>query len=339
MKKIWRVVFIVFTTLLVLTIGGGICLYTLVQPVNPATQQQIKFVIPKGQPIIKIANNLKEKNLIKHPLVFRLVVKKQGLENKIQAGSFDLSTNMNVWQIAKILTQGTNDIWLTIPEGWRREEIAESITKLDLQDYNKDDFLNLSAGFEGQLFPDSYLIPKMMSTQALFNLLTNTFEKKINNLETEINQAKNNSLLSKAEIDPTQDFMPILVMASILEREAKGFEQMQTVSGVLWNRMIINMSLQVDASLQYIKGFNEVADDWWVPPLAVDKQIESPFNTYLNVGLPPKPICNPGLDAIKAALTPKETDYLYYLHDRQGKIHFASNLNEHNNNVNKYLRI
>ena len=338
MKKIWRVVFIVFTTLLVLTIGGGICLYTLVQPTNPTTQQQIKFVIPKGQPIIKIANNLKEKKLIKHPLVFRLVVKKQGLENKIQAGSFDLSANMNIWQITKILTQGTNDIWLTIPEGWRREEIAASIAKLDLSDYSKDEFLNLSAGFEGQLFPDSYLIPKMMSTQALFNLLTNTFEKKVASLETEIKQTKNNSLLSKAKIDPDKDFMPILVMASILEREARGFAQMQTVSGVLWNRIAINMFLQVDASLQYIKGFNKTVDDWWVPPLAVDKEIESPFNTYLNVGLPPKPICNPGLDAIKAALTPNETNYLYYLHDRQGKIHFAVSFEEHNNNINKYLR-
>lgn len=98
------------------------------------------------------------------------------------------------------------------------------------------------------------------------------------------------------------------------------------------------MSLDVDATLQYAKGYNRLEKSWWTPPTSADKQIKSAFNTYMNPGLPPQPIANPGLDAIKAALRPTESDNIFYLHDPQGNIHYAVTLTEHNRNIERYLR-
>lgn len=339
-RKLLTKILIILPIILILTLAGlAFYIYQSIKPLDPQAQQQVKFIIPKGQAISIIAQRLSEEELIKNPLVFRLVVKQQRLEDKIQAGSFDLSASMSTTQIAKALTQGTNDIWLTIPEGWRREEIAQSLVALELADFDQEEFLDLTLNSEGQLFPDSYLIPKLISTQAVVNLLTNTFEKKVDiGLAEEIEQAKDNSLLIEANINPDQNFNKILVMASILEREAKGYQQMRQVAGVLWNRLIIGMPLQVDATLQYVKGYNKQLDDWWATPLAADKELNSAFNTYKNADLPPAPICNPGLDAIKAALDPIDSDYLFYIHDMQGQIHFAKTVEEHNQNVNNYLR-
>ena len=102
--------------------------------------------------------------------------------------------------------------------------------------------------------------------------------------------------------------------------------------------MDIGMALNVDATLQYIKGYDRVQQQWWVTPLAVDKERVSPFNTYTNAGLPPSPICNPGLEALTAAMEPASTEYLYYLHDPEGGIHYGKTLPEHNANVQQYLR-
>ena len=233
---------------------------------------------------------------------------------------------MTPQEIVEALTKGTADLWITIPEGWRREEIAESLAKQELEAFDKELFLELSAADEGKLFPDTYLVPRQADTRLLYSLLTNTFERKIIlGLEDEI------------EASP-HDFEQVLVMASILEREAQGYEDMRHVAGVLWKRLEIGMPLQADATLQYVKGYSPTQKSWWVPPTSEDKKLQSPFNTYLNPGLPPKPIANPGLEAVKAALNPVETDDLFYIHDRTGQIHFAETLDEHNANVQKYLR-
>lgn len=299
---------------------------TLVSPVNSQLTQTQVFVIPKGQAVSVIGERLRESGLIKNSLAFRFIVKKDGLSQKIQAGSFDLSPSMTTAEVAQKLTQGTYDLWVTIPEGWRREEIADSLAKQELENFSREEFLNLTKGQEGRLFPDTYLVPRQISTEQLVRLLQQTFEKKIiNGLKADL--AQSNYSLTE-----------ILTMASIVEREAKGYDQMTKVAGVLWQRLEIGMALQVDASLQYIKGFNEVQDTWWPTPTAADKELNSVFNTYKYPGLPPAPIANPGLDAIKATLNPINTGALFYLHDLSGQIHFATTLEGHNANVEKYLR-
>lgn len=312
--------------LLVLGVLIGSAILWLSSPADKAMVETRRFVVPQGQAISIIGNRLAEAGLIKNPLIFRLIVKTEDIAGDIQAGSFDLSPSMSTKEIANAMTEGTYDLWITIPEGWRREEIAESLAAQDLEAFDALEFLSLTKGKEGRLFPDTYLVPLQVSASQVVNLLEQTFEKKvIDGLATEIT-------VSSYDLDDA------LVMASIVEREARGFEEMRMVAGVLWNRINLNIALQADATLQYIKGYNKAEDNWWSTPTAADKQLNSVYNTYKYPGLPPTPIANPGIEAIEAALNPAATDYLYYIHDRQGNIHFAKTLEQHNANVDEYLR-
>ncbi len=325
-----KVLKLLLIALILLMVAGGVAGFIVVrnmlQPVNPASTEEIRFVIPKGQSIARIGERLTEAGLIKNPWVFRLLVKQQNAENAIQAGSFLLAASMTPAQLIQEMTKGTDDIWVTFLEGWRREEMAESLSELDLPNYDPQEFLDLTVGKEGYLFPDTYLVQRSVTAEDIVNLMTSTFEKKVE--EDLADQIESSG-------KPLDE---IITMASLVQREAKGAQQLRVVSGVLWNRVDIGMALNVDATLQYIKGYNQAQQSWWVPPLAVDKEINSPFNTYMVAGLPPSPICNPGLDAIKAALDPAETNYLYYIHDTEGQVHFAETLDQHNANVQQYLR-
>ncbi len=300
--------------------------YSLTQPVNSAVAPMTKFVIPKGQSISQIGQRLKEANLIKSDLAFKVYVRYKSLQDKIQAGTFELSPSMSLEEVASQLTQGTNDLWVTIPEGMRREQIADSLASYELPAFDKQEFLSSTIGLEGRLYPDTYLLPKMSTAKKIVSILTTTFDSKV---IKEFGQQIENSPHSLEEI---------LTMASLVEREAKGYDQMQKVAGVLWKRLDLGMPLQVDASLQYIKGYDETFQKWWSTPLAQDKKLESVYNTYLVPGLPPHPIANPGAEAIKASLNPIDTGSLYYIHDQTGQIHFAQDLNQHNQNINQYLR-
>jgi UPF0755 protein len=296
------------------------------QPVSSTPQPKVKFVIPKGQAVSVIASNLQEAGLIRHPLALRAELRRKGLEDKIQAGSFDLSPSMSLSEIAQTLTTGTNDVWVTLLEGWRREEIADSLDRQELPAFDKEKFLELSASSEGTLFPDTYLVPREATAEQLYSLFTNTFDRKVTQgLADEIKASDH-------------DWNDVLIMASIVEREARGLTQMKEVAGILWHRLEIGMPLQADATLQYAKGYDKKESAWWVPPLGADRQLDSPFNTYQHPGLPPRPIANPGLDALTATLQPNQTNNLFYIHDSDGKLHYAQTLEEHNRNIERYLR-
>src|SRR5690606_29757637 len=124
-----------------------------------------RFIVPRGQAISVIGERLREEGLIRNSLVFRVIVQKEGLRNKIQAGSFDLSAGMSTPEIAQALTQGTNDVWITIPEGWRREEIARSLAEQELDSFDEKEFERLTQGKEGRLFPDTYLVPRQTTEE------------------------------------------------------------------------------------------------------------------------------------------------------------------------------
>lgn len=300
--------------------------YWLNQPLNSQDDQEVRFVIARGSSITAIGQKLADQKLIKNPLAFRVVVKLKNLSNQIQAGSFLLSPSMSVDEIAQTLTQGTEDVWVTIPEGWRREEIAQSIARQNFPEFDVDEFLEITASEEGRLFPDTYLVPQQASASQMAQLLTNTFDRKIN------------SELSNLVKSSPYDLNQAIIMASIVEREGRGESELAMIAGILYNRLEQGMPLQTDATLQYITGFNELTQSWWNTPTSADKKLESPFNTYLYAGLPPAPISNPGLDALKAALNPTPSNYLFYLHDQTGKIHYARTYEEHLSNISEYLR-
>jgi UPF0755 protein len=328
MKKIWRLLkkqwLVIVASALVLVVLGVMALIWSLQPAQPTEVPAQAFIVPKGQAVKVIGNRLAEAHLIKQPLIFPVVVKWLGLGNKLQAGTFQLSPSWSVARIAQELTKGTTDVWVTIPEGWRREEIAAYLSKQELTEFDESVFLAKTASMEGKLFPDTYLVPHQITAEGLVAIFTVNFDKKIvQGLEAELEG---------------KSLQKTLILASILEREAGDPEQMRQVAGVLQNRLDNNIALQVDASLQYIKGFSASENTWWATPLAADKQLSSPFNTYAHPGLPPAPIANPGVAAVKAALDPADSDYLYYIHDNQGKLHLAKTLAEHNANVAQYLR-
>lgn len=320
-----KIFFVIFFFSNIAVILGGFYFVSLIKPVdiNNTTEQQ--FIIPKGQSITKISERLQEDKLIRSSLAFKFIVKQEKLENKIQAGSFKLSSSMNTSEIANALTTGTEDAWVTIQEGWRKEEIAESMTRQGFEFFDEEEFLALAANDEGRLFPDTYLVPQQITAQQYYSLLTNTFDKKISDLEDDI--AKSGKSLDE-----------IITMASVVEREGKGYENLRYVAGILWNRIEIGMALQVDATLQYAKGYSNIYKTWWPEPTAQDKEVDSLYNTYVHPGLPPGPISNPGLDAIRATITPITSDYLYYIHDKSGVGHYAKTYEGHLDNINNYLR-
>jgi UPF0755 protein len=134
-------------------------------------------------------------------------------------------------------------------------------------------------------------------------------------------------------------FAQTITLASIVEREGKTDSDRPMIAGILLNRIKLGMPLQVDATLQYTLGYQPFAKTWWKKELSVDdKKINSPYNTYANVGLPPAPIANPGMASINAAMYPTSSDYLYYLHDKTGTAHYAKTIEEHNANIQKYLQ-
>ncbi len=315
------------SVLLIAVIGGGVFVWYQTRPVTSYHAEKLWFVVKRGQSTQDIADELQAAGLIRNSFLFRLTVEQNDLGKSLQAGSFQLSPNMTYQEIAQALTEGTNDLWITLPEGWRREQIAQYLAgEPELIAFDELDFLQLTEGLEGRLFPDTYLIARESTAETIVSLLTNTFETKVvQGLAEDIAAAE-------------REFDQVLTLASIVEREARGEEEMRQVAGILENRLEIGMPLQTDATLQYIKGYDSSDDNWWSPPLSVDKELESPFNTYLYQGLPPQPIANPGITAIRASLNPSETNYLYYLHDTDGQIHYAQSLEVHNANVRQYLR-
>lgn len=326
MQKIFTIIggFVIAVVGLLLIIG----FYATQQlkPPNPSKQEKVTFVIPRGQSVSAIGKRLQDQGLIKNSFAFKYVVWRDKLSNKIQAGSFMLSPSMSVDEVAQQLTTGTNDIWITVLEGWRVEEIADMLGNQNLDSFDKQQFLNLAKDHEGYLFPDSYLIPRSASADMIFTLLNNTFDKKVKQgLSSEIAQSG-------------QNLDQVITLASIVQREAREFDQMKQVAGILQNRLNKGMGLYVDATLQYAKGYDSTLKTWWPEALIVDKESSSPFNTYKVAGLPPHPISNPGLEAIRAVLTPQKTNDLYYLHDRQGNIHTAATLEEQNRNTSLYLK-
>lgn len=323
-KNRWLLAAGVLVVLLILfVVSPFVWLQTQLQPVSDQVQTQT-FIIPKGQASIIIGQRLQEAGLIRHPLAFRYLLWKEQLAGKIQAGSFDLSPSMSTLVLATQLTRGTNDDWVTIPEGQRVEEIAELFA--DFPEFDPVEFIELSKSDEGKLFPDTYLFPKLVTAETVHAQMTTTFDQVV----------IKNKIAEKAE-DQGRTLEEVVILASILEREAQGLEDMKMVAGILYNRLEIDMALQVDATLQYAKGYDAVKKQW-KPALSVDKELNSPYNTYKFPGLPPRPIANPGLNALSAAVDPTDSEYFYYISDKEGNMHYSVTYEEHLANIEKYLK-
>lgn len=295
--------------------------------VNPSDKKIYTFVIGQGEGVRSIGNRLKKENLIKDPIVFFLIVKKipfigLGVDDKIQYGDHRISPSMTTQEVAKSLTLATNDVWVTVQEGLRAEEIAD-ILKREIKTYNESWRKELNKN-EGYLFPDTYLVPKDATIEQILAIFKNNFDAKYATIDNP----------EKSKLDKDE----IVTIASLVEREARLSEDRPLVASVILNRLRIGMKLDIDATVQYVLGYQKDEKDWWKEALTYDDlEISSPYNTYRNAGLPPTPISNPGLASMNAVINAPDSDYLYYLSDKTGKNHYAETIEQHNANKEKYL--
>lgn len=292
------------------------------QPANAQDESQKIFVIDKGASIREIGNSLKKEGLIRDPVVFFIYIKLYGQDKNIQAGDYRLSSSMTLRKIVDELNHGTLDRWVTIPEGVRAEEIADILAQ-NLLSFDESWRAKLNEN-EGYLFPDTYLIPKDADIELVISILKSNFDKKIKKEGLD----RDGQRLNRA-----------VIIASLIEREAKLEADRPLVSSVINNRLRIGMKLDIDATVQYALGYQEEERRWWKKNLTrEDLRLDSTYNTYINNDLPPAPISNPGIKAMLAALKPAATDYLYYISDATGKNHYAKTLQEHQANIRKFLK-
>jgi UPF0755 protein len=289
-------------------------------PVNKSDTHKEIFVVAKGAGVKSIAKTLKEQKLIKDETAFYLLVKKLGIENKIQAGSFRLSPSQTAEQIAQSLTKGSLDVWVTIPEGKRAEEIADLLEK-NVPSYNTQWREQLLSN-EGYLFPDTYLFAQDATIEQIIETMRNNFNQKYKQL-------------SNTQTNRTQS--ELVTIASLIEREGKHDVDRPLIASVIYNRLDNGMPLQIDATVQYVLGYQPSEQSWWKRHLSLDDlTVSSAYNTYKNIGLPPSPIANPGIQSLKAAMNPANTDYLFYITDKNGINRYGKTNAEHERNIEKY---
>lgn len=272
--------------------------------------------VAEGLPQNDITEMLEERGIVRSSLYLYLYLRQRYPEEFIKAGSYRFTEPLTTREVAEALVNGTHRtplLRLTLAEGFRTDDLVSLLPPI----------LNITTTpslgqYEGYLFPDTYFISEDMTLDAIITLLRDTYEEKIAPLRPAIGA----SGFTEAEV---------IILASLIEREAKDLESKRIVSGILQNRLEMDMPLQVDAVFDYILGKTsaELTEE--------DLAIDSPYNTYRYTGLPPHPIANPGLESIQAVLEPTETDYIYYLTGADGRFHYARTFEEHIANKRRFL--
>lgn len=319
--------------------------------VSPAKDSPfLSFEISEGQTLPVTIKELQKSGLLNNPYIFKWYLKKEKLDKKIQIGIFGLQPNLSIRSLAKIITDPEAAvIKLTFPEGWNLRDyahylenqslfMAEELNELvgfpavdykEIKDFPPlknfvDKFYFLKdksdrVSLEGYLFPDTYRFKKNIKLLEIVETLLKNFGDKINPYMAEINNQH-------------KSINEIVIAASLIEAEAKTESDRRLISDIIWRRLDVGLPLQLDSTVNYITGNKK-------PAISLAEQtIESLFNTYKHTGLPLGPIDNPGLQSILAAIYPEHNDYWFFLTGKDGQMHYAKNLKEHNENKRKYLK-
>jgi len=353
-----KIIIAILVVILLVVVGEFIYfLNQISMPVSAKAEEKF-FIIESGQGVHAISDNLKKEGLIRNSLVFEtyLWLKKYG--NSLQAGEYSIPQNLNMVDLTRVLVSGealSKERVIKIIEGWNTLEIAEYLADFyaednantgKLEEALKKEFMvdfaeavattdsrelipnktysfltdkPADQGLEGYLFPDTYRVYKNAEIPATIKKMLDNFDQK---LTSEM----------RAEIERQgKTIFEIVTMASIVEKEVRGAEDRKITAGIFYERMKQGIPLESDGTVNYITGKQALQ------PTFEDTRQESPYNTYLNKGLPPGPICNPGLDAIEAAIYPENTDYLYFLTKPDGSTVFSKTYDEHLENKNRYL--
>lgn len=279
-----------------------------------------RITVPPGATVLESAKLLADAGAVHSATALQMVILAQFGDGGVKAGIYQFDTPLGTIAVARALVGGTHGVPLvrvTIPEGLRNAQI-DAIVSERIPTITAGEFETYAAGQEGYLFPETYHVPEEYTAEALVALMAETFREELDELAPTI------AASGHSEED-------IVIMASILEREANSPESMGLVSGILWNRMDAGMRLQVDASFAYL--LDKTSEEVTLDDLAID----SPYNTYRYAGLPPTPIANPGRAALEAAAHPTPSPYLFYLTAPNGTFHYAETFAEHEENIERYL--
>lgn len=295
----------------------------------------IQIEITENDNLTLISKKLQEEDVILNASVFKLFYKFTGYSEIIHPGTIQVSHNNSYREIAKAINEPINhNLKITIPEGFEVHEIinrllengliadeasfTSSLKNFTLITNQGENISGDTALLSGYLFPDTYEISKTMSPETIIRMMTDNFKNKW----TDDYQKR------AEEIGMTMD--DVVILASIVEREAGKDEDFPLVASVFHNRLKIGKKLESCATVQYILKERK-------PVLSIaDTKIDSPYNTYQNEGLPPAPIASPGIKAIEAVLFPKDSEYLYFFTDKSGNNHYATSYEEHNRLISEY---
>jgi UPF0755 protein len=287
----------------------------LIKPVS-SDRGEVLFTVAYGETAAQVSGNLAASGLLHSEETFTDFLEYRGIDDQIQAGIYSLSPSMNALEIAdRLVDSDPKDVAFSFLPGWRAEEIAALLPSSGLE-ITPEEFLQvvrqpdedlLPSGFakatslEGLMFPGEYQVLRISDANTIANIFSVGFTTHLPaNFESNV---KSKGLTAYEGI----------ILASIVQKEMVVEEDASYIASVLINRLNADMSLQSDPTVQYTVGYDQATGTWWKNPLtAADLQIDSPYNTYLNAGLPPAPICNPGLTALQAVIDAPETDYLYF---------------------------
>jgi UPF0755 protein len=309
----------------------------LLTPVNEASSK-IPFKIQMGESIHWIALDLYSSGIIHNADMFTAFLIYSGLDSSVQAGDYELDPAQNAVQIAYRLQDATpREVDFQILAGWRLEEIADALPTSGLQ-VDPGEFYSTATqnvdllvplgwptlnSLEGFLMPGVYHFPRDISKEELIKSFVNNFDNEVM------------GELAAAFQKQGLDLLQAVTLASIVQREAVIEEEQPIIASVFFNRLAADMKLESDPTIQYALGFNNEQQTWWTNPLTLDDlDFESPFNTYLHAGLPPAPICNPGISALRAVAFPAQTSYYYFRAacDGTGSHTFSKTYQEHLDN-------
>jgi UPF0755 protein len=323
--------------ILIIIVAGWIILNLQFERPNDNPFGNKVFIIEEGQGVEAIAEELKAEGFLENPFYFKVYVALKNLRAKFKVGEYQLDTSMSIKELVKELTKDEpirQEVKVTVLEGWNNQEIAEYLESLEL--FTQDEFLDYiqdnqefdyeflqarpkNASLEGYLYPDTYLVYEDAEPMDLVAKMLKNFDNKLTD-----------QMRQDIE-DQGKDLFDILTLASIVEKEMFGFENRQIVADIFWQRIEDNYPLQSDATVNYItkKGTTR--------PSIKDTEIDNPYNTYRYKGLPPGPICNPSIEAIKAVIYPQDTDYYFFLTTPDNEIIFSKTHEEHILNRQKYF--
>ncbi|MBN1994802.1 MAG: endolytic transglycosylase MltG [Anaerolineae bacterium] len=321
----------------------GLYLQTQAETINTPVSNDpspVPFTVDLGETAFSISNKLIEQDLITDADLFRLFLRYNGLDARLEAGDYILRRNMNFREIAETLQKANfEEVTVSVLPGWRAEQIADMLTQEGIMDgpvflafvrqgtgldHPLLADLPPGASYEGYLFPDTYRIPANGTPEDLIIRMLDNMAGKLPANVLDLAAAQGYS------------FRDILIIASIVEREAVVPEERPTIASVYLNRLAQGMYLQADPTVQYAMGYQTDTGQWWKTPVTLEEysQVNSPYNTYLNPGLPPGPIANPAASSIMATLQPEQTDYLFFMGcGGEGAHLFAVTYEEHQINV------